>query len=70
MKELRGSSNQALFAATVGFFAGFAAVALFGPTASRFNEIMNLDPLQIGLLVAIPSLSGSLLRGPFGAWVD
>jgi len=70
MKELRGSSNQALFAATVGFFAGFAAVALFGPTASRFNEIMNLDPLQIGLLVAIPSLSGSLLRIPFGAWVD
>lgn len=70
MKELKGSSNQALFAATVGFFAGFAAVALFGPTASRFNEIMKLDPLLVGLLVAIPSLSGSLLRIPFGAWVD
>lgn len=70
MKDFKGSSTQGLFAATVGFFAGFAAVALFGPTASRFNEIMHLDPLAIGLLVAIPSLSGSLLRIPFGAWVD
>jgi len=31
---------------------------------------MNLTPAMIGLLVAIPSLSGSLLRIPFGAWVD
>lgn len=70
MKALKGSSSQGLFAATVGFFAGFAAVALFGPTASRFNEVLHLDPLSVGLLVAIPSLSGSLLRIPFGAWVD
>lgn len=70
MSDLKGSSAQGLFAATVGFFAGFAAVALFGPTASRFNEIMHLDPLAVGFLVAIPSLSGSLLRIPFGAWVD
>lgn len=70
MNALKGSSAQGLFAATVGFFSGFAAVALFGPTASRFNEIMHLDPLLVGLLVAIPSLSGSLLRIPFGAWVD
>ncbi len=31
---------------------------------------MNLSPFLLGLLVAIPSLSGSLLRIPFGAWVD
>ena len=31
---------------------------------------MNLTPAMIGLLVAIPSLSGALLRIPFGAWVD
>lgn len=70
MKELKGTPSQGLFGATVGFFAGFAAVALFGPTASRFNEVMQLDPLLLGLLIAIPSLSGSLLRIPFGAWVD
>lgn len=31
---------------------------------------MDLGPLEVGLLVAIPSLSGSLLRIPFSAWVD
>ena len=70
MKHLKGTSSQGLFGATLGFFAGFAAVSLFGPTASRFNDVMHLDPILIGLLVAIPSLSGSLLRIPFGAWVD
>lgn len=70
MKEIKGSPAQGLFGATLGFFAGFSAVALFGPTASRFNELMQLDPFLLGMLISIPSLSGSLLRIPFGAWVD
>jgi len=69
-KSLKGTPGSGLFGATLGFFAGFAAVSLFGPTASKFNEVMNLTPVMVGLLVAIPSLSGSLLRIPFGAWVD
>jgi NNP family nitrate/nitrite transporter-like MFS transporter len=70
MKEVTGNPGRALFAATLGFFAGFAAVALFGPTASRFQSSMQLGPMAVGLLVAIPALSGSLLRIPFAAWVD
>lgn len=70
MTQLKGAPKQGLFGATLGFFAGFAAVSLFGPTASRFKEVMDLSPVLIGLLVAAPSLSGSLLRIPFGAWVD
>lgn len=62
--------GRALFGATLGFFIGFAAVALFGPTAYKFKEVMGLTPVMVGFLVAIPSLSGSLLRIPFGAWVD
>jgi NNP family nitrate/nitrite transporter-like MFS transporter len=31
---------------------------------------MGLGPLEVGFLVAAPSLSGSLLRIPFSAWVD
>jgi len=54
----------------MGFFVGFAAVALFGPTAARFQHVMGLGPIAIGFLVAAPSLSGSLLRIPFAAWVD
>lgn len=67
---IKGTPNQGLFGATLGFFIGFAAVSLFGPTASRFQEVMQLSPIMVGFLVAMPSLSGSLLRIPFAAWVD
>ncbi|MCL5942952.1 MAG: MFS transporter [Actinobacteria bacterium] len=67
---LRGNPTAGLLGATLGFFVGFAAVALFGPTAHRFKEVMELSPAEVGLLVAVPSLSGSLLRIPFSAWVD
>lgn len=65
-----GSPNKALFGATIGFFIGFGAVSLFGPTANSFIDVMKLTPTQVGVLVAIPMLTGSLLRIPFGAWVD
>ena len=67
---LKGSPRDGLFGATLGFFVGFAAVALFGLTAERFREVMDLSATQVGLLVAMPALSGSLLRIPFAAWVD
>lgn len=67
---IKGTPAQGLFGATLGFFFGFAAVALFGPTAAKFKDILNLTPQMVGLLVAMPSLSGSLLRIPFSAWVD
>lgn len=67
---IKGNSTRGLAATTLGFFFGFAAVALYGPTAIRFKEAMDLTPALLGLLIAIPSLSGSLLRIPFGAWVD
>lgn len=70
MNPLKGTPAQGLFGATLGFFVGFAAVALFGPTASRFQQVMHLGPMMVGLLVATPALSGSLLRIPFSAWVD
>ena len=70
MESTTGSPRLALWSATIGFFVGFAAVALFGPSANRFQQIMGLGPLAIGFLVAMPSLSGSLLRIPFSAWVD
>lgn len=68
--KLKGSPSRGLLGTTLGFFFGFAAVALYGPTAVKFKEAMDLTPALVGLLIAIPSLSGSLLRIPFGAWVD
>jgi NNP family nitrate/nitrite transporter-like MFS transporter len=68
--SLNGTPGQGLFGATLGFFVGFAAVALFGPTAKWFQQAIGLSPLAVGFLVAMPALSGSLLRIPFSAWVD
>ncbi|HKA01557.1 MAG TPA: MFS transporter [Candidatus Solibacter sp.] len=70
MGKVKGSPAQGLTGATLGFFIGFAAVALFGPTAAKFQQVMHLSPMAVGFLVAMPSLSGSLLRIPFSAWVD
>ena len=56
----RGSPAKALFGATVGFFIGFGAVSLFGPTANAFIDVMQLSPTQVGLLVSIPLLTGSI----------
>lgn len=67
---MKGTPTQGLAGATLGFFIGFAAVSLFGPTAKSLGGILELSPLEVGLLVAAPSLSGSLLRIPFSAWVD
>lgn len=68
--KIKGTPKIGLTGTTLGFFFGFAAVSLYGPTAIKFKEAMDLSPALIGLLVAIPALSGSLLRIPFGAWVD
>lgn len=68
--SIKGSPAQGLTAATLGFFFGSAAISLFGPSAIKLNEVMELSPSMMGLLVAIPTLSGSLLRIPFGASVD
>lgn len=70
MAQFKGNPKLGLFGATAGFFVGFAAVALFGSTAGRFRDVMGLTPLQVAFLVSMPSLSGSLLRIPFAAWVD
>jgi len=68
--NVKGTPGRGLLGTTLGFFFGFAAVSLYGPTAIKFKEAMDLTPVMLGLLVAIPALSGSLLRIPFGAWVD
>ncbi|GBF11157.1 nitrate/nitrite transporter [Tepidibacillus infernus] len=68
--NLKGNPKTGLTMATFGFFIGFAAVSLYGPVATNINKVMNMPALMLGFLVAAPNLTGSLLRIPFGAWVD
>ncbi|HUL40991.1 MAG TPA: MFS transporter [Burkholderiales bacterium] len=67
---LQATPKHGLIMATWGFFIGFAAVALYGPAAHYFQSSMHISGILLGLLVAAPQLTGSLLRIPFGAWVD
>lgn len=67
---LKGSPNLGLIMGTWGFFVGFAGVALYGPAAKYFQQQMGLNGVALGFLVAAPMLTGSLMRIPFGAWVD
>ncbi len=69
-KAVRGTRNSAMWLATLGFFGGFAGVSIFGPLVPKFTDLLHLTPFEAGLLAAIPSLTGSLLRIPFGAAVD
>jgi NNP family nitrate/nitrite transporter-like MFS transporter len=68
--EIKGSPAEGLIGATLGFFIGFAAVSLFGPTVEYLKNAAALSPAMAGLLISIPNLSGSLLRIPFSAMVD
>ncbi|HHJ11476.1 MAG TPA: MFS transporter, partial [Bacteroidetes bacterium] len=68
--HLKGTPNMGLIMATFGFFIGFAAVSLYGPVATKLKEVLGISGFLLGLLVAAPNLSGSLLRIPFAAWVD
>ncbi|SDK36225.1 MFS transporter [Natronorubrum texcoconense] len=67
---IRGSPRRAVSILTFGYFVGFAGVVVYGPVAAEFEEVLGLSGLLLGLLVAAPQLTGSLLRIPFGAWVD
>ena len=71
--NVKGTPAQGIFGATLGFFLGFTAVVALGATAKFFRDGL-LDSggteLLIGLMIAMPNLSGSLLRIPFAAWSD
>lgn len=68
--KLINNPTLGLIWATFAFFVGFAAVSLYGPAAKSFKELLHLSGIELGLLVSVPYLTGSLLRLPFGAWVD
>ena len=67
---VKGSPKTGLISGTIAFFAGFASVALFGVTVHTLAKLLSLSIIEIGWLVAIPSLTGSILRIPFAALVD
>jgi MFS transporter, NNP family, nitrate/nitrite transporter len=70
LDRLRGNERSALALSSLGYFLGFAGVALFGPLAVVLRPQLHLSPTMVGVFVATPTLTGALLRIPFGAMVD
>lgn len=68
--SLKGNNIISLFTSILALFMGFGVVAFFGGSSSFIQKGMGLTPSEVGLLVSIPTLTGGLLRIPFGAWSD
>jgi NNP family nitrate/nitrite transporter-like MFS transporter len=59
-----------LFSAFLYFDMSFMVWVLLGPLGVQIGHTLHLRPAQLGFLVAVPVLSGALLRVPNGFLVD
>ncbi|CAN5826836.1 nitrate/nitrite transporter [soil metagenome] len=67
---LKSGHTPTLFAAFLYFDFSFMVWVLLGPLGVAIATEFHLDPAQKGLMVAIPVLSGALLRLVAGVMVD
>jgi NNP family nitrate/nitrite transporter-like MFS transporter len=67
---LKSGHTPTLFAAFLYFDISFMIWVLLGPLGVQISKSLGLDPAQKALMVAIPVLSGALLRIPFGLLTD
>lgn len=63
-------SGLMLVLATVGFALNFWAWALLGPLGGTYGQQLDLTPVQVSVVVAVPVVVGSLGRIPAGALTD
>jgi NNP family nitrate/nitrite transporter-like MFS transporter len=61
---------RALALATLAFVLCFAVWGLIAPLAPLFRDLYRLSTTQVGVLVAVPVLLGSLARIPLGILTD
>jgi NNP family nitrate/nitrite transporter-like MFS transporter len=67
---LKSGHLPTLFAAFLYFDLSFMVWVLLGPLGVAIAKSFNLDPAQKGLMVAVPVLSGAVLRLVAGVAVD
>lgn len=61
---------MALILATIAFAVCFMVWGLIAPLAPTFRDLYGLSSTQVGLLVAVPVLLGSVARLPLGLLTD
>ncbi|MCW8308431.1 NarK/NasA family nitrate transporter [Acidiphilium sp. PA] len=67
---LKAGHLPSLLAAFLYFDMSFTIWVLLGPLAVQIGKLLHLDPAQKGLMIALPVLSGALLRIVAGFAVD
>jgi NNP family nitrate/nitrite transporter-like MFS transporter len=67
---LKSGHTPTLFASFLYFDLSFMVWVLLGPLGVAIAKDLNLDPAQKGFMVAVPVLSGALLRLVAGVLVD
>jgi len=55
---------------TIAFTVCFAVWMMFAVIGIPIKKLLDLNETQFGLLIAMPVLSGSLIRLPLGMWTD
>lgn len=70
MPDSQSGRRLALFLSTTAFALCFVAWGLISPLAPVFRDLYQLSNTEVGLLVAVPVLLGSLARVPFGALTE
>lgn len=66
----RPDARRALAVATFGFLMLFWAWGLLAPMAPDYRDLLDLSPVQVSLVAAVPVFLGSLARIPLGAATD
>lgn len=70
--KLKGSPAWTLFMNTLAFTACFAVWTMYGVLITFLvdNRVLTLDKSQVGLLIGVPILTGSIMRLPIGILSD
>src|SRR5580693_435732 len=71
LSDLKGSGHwPTLLAAFLYFDFSFMVWTVLGPLGAQIGEALHLSPSQKGFMVAVPILSGAVLRIALGLLVD
>jgi NNP family nitrate/nitrite transporter-like MFS transporter len=66
----KGQALSVLIVSTVAFTVCFMVWMMFAVIGIPIKKALDLNSTQFGLLMAMPVLSGSLVRVPLGIWTD
>lgn len=70
MRSEAAGSIRALILATLAFFTCFYVWSLFGPLSPAIQNDLSLTEVEVGWLIAVPVVLGSLMRVPMGVLTD